>query len=67
MGVAMSLSIIWGVISDSLGSFCISCSARSFCVGGARSNLFSARELLDFALPWMKSVAADRTVAQQLR
>ena len=39
---------------------------RGFCVGSARSNLFSARELLDFALPLMKSVAADRTVAHQL-
>jgi aminoglycoside 3-N-acetyltransferase len=36
-------------------------------VGNAPSYLFPARELLDFALPWMKSVAADARAANGLR
>jgi aminoglycoside 3-N-acetyltransferase len=35
-------------------------------VGDARSYLFPARELLDFALPWMRSVAADQQAASKL-
>ena len=35
-------------------------------VGDALSHLVSARELLDFALPWMKSVATDASTAQKL-
>ena len=35
-------------------------------VGAAQSNLLSARELLDFALPWMRSVATDASAAQKL-
>jgi aminoglycoside 3-N-acetyltransferase len=36
-------------------------------VGNAPSCLFPARELLDFALPSMKSVAADAGAASELR
>jgi len=35
-------------------------------VGGAFSHLFPARGLLDFALPWMKDVAADARAANKL-
>jgi aminoglycoside 3-N-acetyltransferase len=35
-------------------------------VGDAQSNLLSARELRDFALPWMRSVATDASAAQKL-
>jgi aminoglycoside 3-N-acetyltransferase len=35
-------------------------------VGDALSHLVSARELLDFVLPWMKSVATDASAAQKL-
>ena len=36
-------------------------------VGQAPSYLFPARELLDFALPWMRSIAADANAAVRLR
>jgi aminoglycoside 3-N-acetyltransferase len=36
-------------------------------VGNAQSYLFSARELLDFALPWMMAVAADSRAANLLK
>ncbi|HZU24615.1 MAG TPA: aminoglycoside 3-N-acetyltransferase [Bryobacteraceae bacterium] len=35
-------------------------------VGNARSHLLPARELLDFALPWMEAVAADARAADAL-
>jgi aminoglycoside 3-N-acetyltransferase len=39
---------------------------RGGAVGNAPSHLFPARELLDFALPWMRSVAADAGTAREL-
>jgi hypothetical protein len=36
-------------------------------VGDAMTHMLSARELLDFALPVMKDVAADRLAAQSLK
>ena len=36
-------------------------------VGGARSYLFPARDLLAFALPVMRAVAADARAADELR
>jgi hypothetical protein len=35
-------------------------------VGDARSYLFPACELLDFALPWMRAIAADARAARKL-
>jgi aminoglycoside 3-N-acetyltransferase len=41
-------------------------SNRGALVGDAHSSLFPARELLDFALPWMGAIAADAQAANGL-
>jgi aminoglycoside 3-N-acetyltransferase len=53
--------------SHLVGEYLTTKNNRGAVVGNARSYLFPARELLDFALPWMRSVAADVRAASKLR